>query len=72
MGSAAVIQAAASSAERPSVQEPIVTDDQVHICPYTSSARWPARGIFKIIFLTIFAKYTIVRKHISWRRLFPP
>lgn len=72
LGSTALIQAAASSAVRPSVQERIVTDDQVQICPDTSSARWPARRVFRIIFLTIFAKYTILRKQISWQRLFFP
>lgn len=65
MGSAAVTQPAASSAGRPSVQERLVTDDQVQIYPDTSSAKWPARRDFKIPFLTIFVKYTVLRKQIS-------
>lgn len=73
-GSAAVSLdvAAAASAERSSVQEPIVTAEQVQIYPDTSSAKWPAGRGCKIISLPIFAKYTILRKQISQQRLFPP
>lgn len=54
----------------PSVQERVVLDSQVQIYPDTSSAKWPARRDLNILFLTLFAKYTILRKQISKQRLF--